>query len=101
MFDIGSRIKELRKLNNMTSSELSLKVGLSQAQLSRIENNINIATFETIYKICEIFSISLTDFFNDGSKNLMPSHFKEFIEQNKDLTPEQLELLSKFIKSIK
>ncbi|MCM8710496.1 helix-turn-helix domain-containing protein [Clostridium sp. SYSU_GA19001] len=101
MFDIGSRIKELRNINNITSSELASKIGISQPQLSRIENNVNTATFDTIFKLCNIFDISLTEFFNDNTNNLIPSHFKDFIEQNKDLTPEQLELLSKFIKSIK
>lgn len=101
MFDIGSRIKELRTLNTMTSSELSNKIGISQAQLSRIENNVNTATFDTIFKVCDIFNISLTEFFNDGPNNLIPSHFKEFIKKNKDLTPEQLEALSVFIKTLK
>lgn len=101
MFDIGSRIKELRTLNTMTSSELSNKIGISQAQLSRIENNVNTATFDTIFKVCDIFNISLTEFFNDGTNNLIPSHFKEFIKKNKDLTPEQLEALSVFIKTLK
>ncbi|WP_342357393.1 helix-turn-helix transcriptional regulator [Clostridium senegalense] len=101
LFNIGSRIKELRTINNITSSELSSKVGLSQPQLSRIENNVNTATFDTVFKICEIFDISLTDFFNDSSTDLIPAHFKEFIEQNKNLTPEQLEALSVFIKTLK
>lgn len=101
MFDLGSRIKELRSLNNITSSELASRIGISQAQLSRIENNVNTATFETIFKICEIFNITLTDFFNDGTNNLIPTHFKEFIDENKNLTPEQLEALSTFIKTLK
>ena len=101
MFDIGSRIKELRNLNNITSSELASKIGISQAQLSRIENNVNTATFDTVFKICEIFNITLTEFFNDGTRNLIPTHFKEFVDQNKNLTPEQLEALSVFIKTLK
>lgn len=101
MFNIGSRIKELRTLNSMTSSELSSKIGISQAQLSRIENNVNIATFDTVFKICETLNITLADFFNDNSSKLIPNHFREFINNNRDLTPEQLEALSVFIKTLK
>lgn len=102
IFDIGLRIKELRKLNNMTSNQLAINIGISQPQLSRIENNVNMATFETIDKVCNIFNISLVDFFNNDSSNtIIPSHFKEFINKNKDLTPLQLEALSKFIDTLK
>ena len=57
--------------------------------------------FDTIFKVCEIFNISLTDFFSNGANKWIPTHFKEFIAKNKVLTPGQLELLSKFINSIK
>ncbi|WP_373845452.1 helix-turn-helix domain-containing protein [Clostridium sp.] len=104
MFNIGNRIKELRKINNITSTELSNKIGISQGQLSRLENNVNTAQFDTIMKICEIFSITLSEFFNDGSNSelaILNPQLKELLHNAKDLTPEQLELLSKFIKSIK
>lgn len=102
MFDIGYRIKELRKLNKMTSTELSSKLGLSQAQLSRIENNVNIATFDTVYKICSLLGISLSEFFNDNYKptSLTPE-LKELLQSSKNLTPEQLEHLTNFIKTLK
>lgn len=103
MFNIGNRIRELRKLNNTTTTELSNKIGISQAQLSRIENNVNTAQFDTIMKICEVFSITLSEFFNDDNSEHVPltSELKELLNSAKDLTPEQLELLSKFIQSLK
>ncbi|WP_368490740.1 helix-turn-helix domain-containing protein [Clostridium sp. BJN0013] len=103
MFNIGNRIRELRKFNNITTTELSNKIGISQAQLSRIENNVNTAQFDTIMKICEVFSITLSEFFNDDNSDpiVLTSELKELLNSAKDLTPEQLELLSKFIQSLK
>lgn len=38
MIDIGNRIKELRKLRNLSQRELAEIVGMNQGQYSRIES---------------------------------------------------------------
>jgi HTH-type transcriptional regulator, repressor for puuD len=104
MFNIGNRIKNLRKINNVTSTELSNKIGISQGQLSRLENNVNTAQFDTIMKICEVFSITLSEFFNDGTNSepaILSPQLKELLSNAKYLTSEQLQKLNEFIKTLK
>jgi len=56
-----------------------------------------------LFKLCEIFNITISQFFNDDNLDhvILTSELKELLNSAKDLTPEQLELLSKFIQSLK
>jgi HTH-type transcriptional regulator / antitoxin HipB len=48
---IGHAIKQARKERNLTQEELGKLVGVQKAQISKIENSIKNARFETIMKI--------------------------------------------------
>lgn len=48
---IGEAIKTARKERNLTQEELGKLVGVQKAQISKIENNLNDARFETILKV--------------------------------------------------
>ncbi|WP_445736710.1 helix-turn-helix domain-containing protein [Mariniflexile sp.] len=48
---IGHAIKEARKERNLTQAQLGELVGVKKAQISKIENNLTDARFETILKV--------------------------------------------------
>lgn len=48
---IGSTIKQVRKERNLTQEQLGKLVGVQKAQISKIENNVTNAKFETILKV--------------------------------------------------
>ena len=48
---IGEAIREARKVRNLTQEELGLLVGVKRAQISKIENSLTDARFETIIKV--------------------------------------------------
>ena len=60
---IGSKIKEARKLQNITQRELGERVGVQTAQISKIENGRNI-TISTIVKVLK--ALGLTASFSIG-----------------------------------
>lgn len=95
MFNVGDRIKKIRKLNNVTSTILSDKIGLTQPQLSRIENNINLAQLDTVEKICEIFNMSLSDFFATDlvGSTVLTNEQKSLLQTIRGLSTKQVELL--------
>lgn len=47
----GQTIKQLRKEQNLTQEQLGEIVGVQKAQISKIENCIKNARFETILKV--------------------------------------------------
>jgi HTH-type transcriptional regulator/antitoxin HipB len=50
---LGQAIKQARQERNMTQEELGKLVGVQKAQISKIENSVKNARFETILKVFE------------------------------------------------
>ena len=48
---LGEAIKQARKQRNLTQEELGRLVGVQKAQISKIENSLTDARFETIIKV--------------------------------------------------
>jgi HTH-type transcriptional regulator / antitoxin HipB len=48
---LGEAIKQARKGRNLTQEELGKLVGVQKAQISKIENSLTDARFETIIKV--------------------------------------------------
>lgn len=48
---LGEAIKQARKQRKLTQSQLGELVGVKKAQISKIENNLTDARFETILKV--------------------------------------------------
>ncbi len=48
---IGQTIKQIRKERNMTQEQLGILVGVKKAQISKIENSLTDARFDTILKV--------------------------------------------------
>jgi len=48
---LGQAIKEARQARNLTQEQLGVLVGVQKAQISKIENSVKNARFETILKV--------------------------------------------------
>ena len=48
---IGQTIKQIRKERNLTQEQLGKLVGVKKAQISKIENSLTDARFDTIIKV--------------------------------------------------
>ena len=64
---LGYKIKEVRKQQNLTQEQLGKLIGVQKAQISKIENSVKNARFETILKVFEAlgakvnFNVELTN----------------------------------------
>ncbi|WP_333860759.1 helix-turn-helix domain-containing protein [Clostridium sp.] len=95
---VAKRITELRLSKNISSRKLSLDLGLSNSYITQIENGNKLPSLDNLFKICDYFRISISDFFNSSS---ITPEIRNLLDTIRDLTPGQLELLSKFIQSLK
>lgn len=99
--DVGNRIKQLRKQHNMTTKELAEMCNTSQPVISKLENGHRIPDVPTLKKICEVFDMTLADFFApEGLSKPVAEDLEGLLYSAKDLTPKQLKSLSDFLKTI-
>lgn len=67
MLDIGNQIKKLREERHLTGKELASRIGLSQSQMSRLEQGQRRIDTEILAKIAEALEVSPACFFGDGA----------------------------------
>lgn len=48
---VGKAIREIRKERNLTQEELGKLIGVQKAQISRLENNANNVTMDTLLRV--------------------------------------------------
>ena len=63
--DIHKKIKDIRKQRNITIQDLSLKTGLTQGYLSKIENSPKPPPIPTLVKIAYGLNVHISCFFED------------------------------------
>ncbi len=67
MIQIGEKLKELRKAENLTQQQLADELKISRVNYTRYENDSVRPDYETIIKIADYYDISLDDIFNRKS----------------------------------
>lgn len=56
-----SVVRELRKRNGLTLSDVASRSGISPAVLSKLERNQTVCEIETLYRIARVFGLSASD----------------------------------------
>lgn len=56
---LGQTIKAIRKKRNLTQEQLGELVGVKKAQISKIENSVTDARFETVLKIFKALNLRI------------------------------------------
>ncbi len=84
---------EIRKAKGISQVALSIKLGVSQETISAYENGKAFPSVDILLKLCEIFNVS-SDYLLD--KTDIKLTIKDFCDKN--LSPEELELVSNFRK---
>lgn len=69
MENYGAKIAALRAKKNMTQAQLGGMLNVTSQAVSKWENGLSEPDLETIKKICDIFEISVNDFFETKPKN--------------------------------
>lgn len=100
MIDLGKRIKNLRLSYNYKNVDFANLLHITPVFLSYIENGSRNPSLALIENVCDTLGITLSDFFNTGENNISPE-LNTLLNNAKNLTPEQLDLLNKFINTLK
>tara|TARA_R110002051_G_scaffold64139_3_gene116807 strand:- start:3659 stop:4225 length:567 start_codon:yes stop_codon:yes gene_type:complete len=90
LIGIGKRIKEIRKNENLTISEIAMRAGVTSGLISRIENGRTIPSLPVLLKIISSLDVEVTDFFSglpqaNGAKYIVSRKAANtFIEKEDD-----------------
>ena len=85
---IGNQIKTFRKSAGFTQDELAKRLNTTKQTISRYEKGERKANQDMLFKLCDIFNVSIDDFFPAVSKNAVES--TNSIPDDPDLLTQQI-----------
>lgn len=95
---VGLKIRQLRRKRNLTQAELSAKIGVQQSDLSRMEKGEYRISLDTLFKILQVFEMTMAEFFEEVAPKEPASPQKEFLEEFSSLSSEEQEEILEFIR---
>ncbi|KAA8999367.1 helix-turn-helix domain-containing protein [Affinibrenneria salicis] len=70
-FNVGIRLRALRKAKGMRIEEVAQQVGVSKSFISRLERNVTQASIATLLRVCEVVGITPSKLFDPPSTNFV------------------------------
>lgn len=65
---IGERVKQLRKQKKLSLNELARLTSISEATLSRVENDQTLVSAHNLYILSQVLGVDITAFFEEAPK---------------------------------
>jgi transcriptional regulator with XRE-family HTH domain len=62
---VGQKIRQIRKSRHLTQAELATRIGVTQSDLSRMENGEYKVGLDTLFRILQVFELSMSNFFEE------------------------------------
>ena len=78
---IGSKIKDLRVLNQLTQEELADRCELTKGFISQIENDLTSPSISTLVDILSALGTNLKEFFSDEADEKIVFNDEDYIEK--------------------
>jgi transcriptional regulator with XRE-family HTH domain len=85
-YDIGKRLKEIRKQRNLSLSEVSAKTDVGVSYLSMLENNKRRVNLEILEKLAGCYKVRLQEFFQQTQRRpakSLETHLKGLSKQKR------------------
>ena len=70
---VGQKIRQIRKSRHLTQADLASRIGVTQSDLSRMENGEYKVGLDTLFRILQVFELSMSSFFEEPSAEALPS----------------------------
>jgi transcriptional regulator with XRE-family HTH domain len=62
---VGQKIRQIRKSRHLTQADLASRIGVTQSDLSRMENGEYKVGLDTLFRILQVFELSMSHFFEE------------------------------------
>lgn len=114
MYDFGETLKRIRKSKKMTQRKLASKLDVSEAMISKYENNLSFPTFDKMRCLAVVLNVSLDELFGVPSNgnvslyglneqqtaiimDLMDTFRNEKKSANKTLSQNQSDMIARIV----
>ncbi len=65
---VGQKIRQIRKSRRWTQSDLASRIGVTQSDLSRMENGEYKVGLDALFRILQVFELSMSHFFEEPAE---------------------------------
>jgi len=69
---VGQKIRQIRKSRRLTQADLAGRIGVTQSDLSRMENGEYKVGLDTLFRILQVFELSMSRFFEEAAPETEP-----------------------------
>ena len=70
---VGQKIRQIRKSRHLTQADLASRIGVTQSDLSRMENGEYKVGLDTLFRILQVFELSMSNFFEEPAAESDPA----------------------------
>jgi len=95
--DVVERIEQLREQAGLSVNQLAKRAGVGQASLSQVMNRKNKPSLDTLERLCDVFGITLAEFFAESPEQATMLRWQERIQRIERLPSEKRDALIRFI----
>src|SRR5512135_2937261 len=74
---VGQKIRQIRKSRHLTQADLAARIGVTQSDLSRMENGEYKVGLDTLFRILQVFELSMSHFFEEPAAPAAPGEAGE------------------------
>jgi transcriptional regulator with XRE-family HTH domain len=94
---VGQRIRQHRQERTLTQTELARQIGVQQSDLSRIEKGEYRVSLDVLFRLLQVFEMSLGEFFGDLAAQSLTSREAGLLESFRTLPHEDQDEVVEFV----
>lgn len=94
---VGLKVRSLRKKKHLTQSELAAKIGVQQSDLSRMEKGEYRVSLDTLFRILQIFEMTMAEFFEEVIQGGISVKDEEILQDFRTLNENDRNEVKEFI----
>jgi transcriptional regulator with XRE-family HTH domain len=94
---VGQRIRQNRQERNLTQTDLARQIGIQQSDLSRMEKGEYRVSLDVLFRLLQVFEMSLGEFFGDLAQQGLTSREGTLLESFRALPREDQHEVMDFV----
>lgn len=96
----GKRVKELRKMRNLTQEQLSEQLGVFQKQIGNIETGTTFTTMGNLEKLANVLGVEISELFEFNHQKTREELISEISQIINNTPDSKLKIIYRLVKDV-